>query len=70
MVFSEKQIRKKIDEYLDNGRYGDACILINLGLVYLDLEGYDELELDFDSVTFLTVMNWNGSGGKNLYEQE
>jgi hypothetical protein len=58
MVFSRKQIIDKICEKLNHKAYNDIDFLIEFGLKNLDKDGLDED--DFDSVYFLTIMNYNG----------
>ena len=58
MVFSRKQIIDKICDMLSHKVYSNIDFLIQHGLGNLDKEGLDED--DFDSVHFLTIMNYNG----------
>ena len=64
MVFSKTQIIDKIYDMLRHGIYRDIDFLIEHGLVHLDEEGADEAE--FDSVYFLTIMNYSGYMKINL----
>lgn len=67
-TFSREQIRKKMDELVKAANYEDANFIRDHASCAFDGEILDEL--DFDSVHFLTIMNYNDPGGKNLYEQE
>jgi len=58
MIFSRNQIIDKICERLDHKIYSEIDFLIEYGLEHLDKEGL--YEDDFDSVHFLTIMNYNG----------
>ena len=67
MVFSRKQIIDKICDMLNHKVYNNIDFLIEHGLGNLDKEGLDED--DFDSVHFLTTMNYNGYLLKEKNEQ-
>jgi hypothetical protein len=68
MIFSREQIRRKINDYVKAAEYHNATFLRDHGLELLNEEALDEM--DFDSIYFLTLMNFNEPGGENLYEQE
>lgn len=62
MIISRKQIINKINDMLNHKVYSGIDSLIEYGLKYLDENELDEA--CFDSVHFLTIMNYNGYLGE------
>ncbi len=59
MIYSKEQIRKRVDEMLDNGWYEDACFLIAEGLSMVQECGPDDCgvyQMDFDDNEVIGIM--------------
>jgi len=54
MVYTVKQIREQVNDFLDSRGFEDACFLIIEGLSLMDEEGVDKYDFEDDEV--ITMM--------------